>query len=596
MRILAAALLAAVLAPQADPVYDAHEWGVLHFYPGSGVDVLSIPGSTDLPRFVLRARDLRPAECVEACVCKKENCPQDCQHNVDGKPAHCEDLCAGKRCSHMPVPVCKPVINFYAREEVKLKVGVRIESGQVRLWYPTHSEVEKRGDRVVWKDLTLSNRDRPLKDAGESTWWETARETDSATVVSALGDSEKFLFYEGDALKLEPALRIASDGAGVSLETASPLSGVLVVRDGKIRFVEKLDKSGKIEMKEGLLTPAEASERLQKAIRGEGLTEKEAKGIARIWEDPFWKEEGVRAVYLMGRAEADRLLRVEFDPAPRNFRRAILVCVHETQSLAQVLLKRLAAEEWKTREAAGRLLTRLGKPIRAALEKALEETRDPEVRSRLEKILSEINSSSRGPRAIEPYVQKGTCSGECDQMHYSHPDTPEHRMGSMCLRCAGKTDVCAALCGECCRELSVCFGCNRRVEGIHKDGSSCKCGKPIERSSELAFTMLLSRPRWTLRASDEEKLQIVARSGEEWEAMLRRFGLEKESIERPDFDRETAMAVAVPGGVQAQVRCIVEEEGRVRVVLALTYPAVVTREHAVLIFKFKKVAKPVEVC
>ncbi len=54
------------------------------------------------------------------------------------------------------------------------------------------------------------------------------------------------------------------------------------------------------------------------------------------------------------------------------------------------LLRRLGSDSWAEREQAQAALISLGHRIREPLAKAMEETRDPEVQARLERILSRL--------------------------------------------------------------------------------------------------------------------------------------------------------------------------------------------------------------
>ena len=144
--------------------------------------------------------------------------------------------------------------------------------------------------------------------------------------------------------------------------------------------------------------------------------------------------------------------------------------------------------------------------------------------------------------------------------------------------------------------MSICFGCNRRVEGKVRDGSLCGCGKPIPKSAELDCDILVEKHGWTLNDAAKKDIQIVVRNDQEWNRMLKRLNLENVKLDKPDFRTEMVVAVGTGSGIRARFRSVVEEEKRIRVVLGLTYPEILTNEYTILLLKFKKCRKPVEVC
>lgn len=104
----------------------------------------------------------------------------------------------------------------------------------------------------------------------------------------------------------------------------------------------------------------------------------------------------------------------------------------------------------------------MGKSIKQYIEKALKTEKDPEVKSRLEKTLSEIDKTGTSIKEEDKiWIKEGLhdpktcCAGR------------EHCMIYMpCKRCARSKGYPAScvLCWECAKQLDVCSHCQKKLK------------------------------------------------------------------------------------------------------------------------------------
>lgn len=597
-RCIALVLFSSVFVVSLDTGvdYEAHEWGVFEYYQGIGADIFA--AKNDLPEFVVYVDSLMHSDCGKDCKCTGKNCPNDCQHTNwrTGQKEHCPDMCQGRRCTHMPV-MRKPVINIYSKSDFNLKISASIRDGKLMAWYPKHSDAHFKGEKVTWNDLrvTTKNPVKSMRESKSSPWWEIARDTDACFISTNEKETEKFIFYEGESEKLTPQMEIREEKGKVILTNKSSLiyNGVFIVRDRKIKFMEKFNKSQEIDMTSGIIDQKEAIDKVEQMLKSEGMNDKEAKGVAKIWETDFFDVRGLRVIYMKPRDEVDRILKVEFTPKPKEFKRAILVVVNDTESMVKELIKKLGSDDSGERDRATETLIRLGKNIRKYIVEALEKEKDTEVRSRLQQILEAIDGKKGGKidDKDKQFIKEGLCNGDCDRVHYAHPQEEAHTQGAKCARCAGKIDVCYLMCTNCCKALNVCYGCNKEVKEF-KDERVCRCGSKTHKANAVKYETLLWKQGIKLN-KDKDETRYVLRNKESWDKMQKEIGLD---LQNPDFDKEIGIGIVVGKGGKVDLRTIVEEEKRVRVVYTIDFSSEKKLDHTIIVLKINKTDKPVEFC
>jgi len=327
--------------------------------------------------------------------------------------------------SQFPMIIEKPILYFYSKEAVFANVRVRCPEGILTQWWPNATKVtpvmptdgdnqkmpELKNGILEWNWVAVSpNVAKPdFKQVGKHPWWGIARETDSA-VVRVKGGEEKFLFYRG-AARLQSTLHVNIDvdtevGHTFSLDPVTPEKAVRhvftmnVPEEGapQIGYTEQVAEAG---AKAKTLDSVDAAVAiLRQVLLDEGLYEKEADGMIKIWRKGMFETPGLRAMYLMERKTLDAFLPLTIQPAPDEIERVMLVRIDcltpDREERILELLKQLGAENFRERGAAQKKLMEIGRVGQAVMRKFYEDTEDPEIRMRLKAVLKQI--SPRRPR------------------------------------------------------------------------------------------------------------------------------------------------------------------------------------------------------
>ena len=344
--------------------FEVHEWGVFMMYQGIGADLVASTSYDDLPDFVIRREKIK--EDAKVCPrCKQKTCA----------------------CDLYPPPTLykpmKPIINFYSKEKLNVSVGVGYPRGVFSVWYPKHTTLSNSGADISWKELTITPNkpEKGIRNPKGSSWWDIARDTDSAYVVTKDGDAEKFIFYEGESKNMPLDLEVKVKDGKVLVKAKNKFKSVFVINGKKIAWFKELEGCLQVDFKE-IIEQKEAMKKLERMLIDQGMFEKEAVGIAKIWEKEFFENDGVRVIVMMSRSDVDKALPIQITPKPKKLARAMLACVNDTDSLVQSLLKKLASDDPPTREAATQALIRMGKAIETIIKDAIKNEKDPEVKSR----------------------------------------------------------------------------------------------------------------------------------------------------------------------------------------------------------------------
>lgn len=436
------ALIPFLFAGDQAPEFEAHEWGVFMFYQGLGADILAAH-EPDLPQFVARLEDYKEQQkkcsaCgIYPCKCKIRD--------IEPREEY-----------------LKPVINFFSKDKLSVNVSVNTH-GKHTVWYPKHTSISKDGTRLDWSiEITPIKPEKRLKEPKGCSWWETARDTDSAYVVTK-DDVEKFIFYEGEDSKLEAEIEIKKTGDKIQLinKSSHKYNNVLVVFNKKIIHLEKFAKSQDITFDKELIDQKTAMAKLENMLIAEGLNEKEAKGVAKIWEKDFFETDGLHVLYMMSREKVDTTLPLTIEPKPKKFVRAMIGCAVDTDLIINKLIKQLADDDPAKRDSATRTLIRMGQKIKSHLEKALKETKDPEVKSRLDKIIDEINKASSDKPKDDKWIKEGKCPKPpncCDII-----DLVKNKQ---CIRCESNniSNDREKICQVCANQLGICSYCQKSVK------------------------------------------------------------------------------------------------------------------------------------
>ena len=403
-----AALAALPAFSQDDDGLVVHEWGVVSIAYGSSVwgnarsaGSKAIQGGeqpSDLPAFV-----------------------ETWEQSVN---AQIEDW----RCQ----PVDKPVVYFYSKKAMEVRVEVRVPVGRPKAWWPYASafqpgfdgtpmrgceetpevkltDIKPVNGRLVWEKLSLDPAIEKFPAAGG--WWSTARGV-GATPFSfpaeprplkfgsirgkhplgkGVEPNEKFLFY--DALTpVDPGISVVWTRDGKATVTAEKhaLGAVIAIRvkNGKCTAAAHgaLAKAASCT-----LAPDAGEPALAPALVKAGLYGKEAAAVAEIWKDEFSKVDGARVLALMPLPFYNALFPIEIKPAPKELVRVLvahLECLDpDLQAQADAWIDQFANDSIEERDAAAAKLRKLGPLVEGTIRRAAENAKDSETKARLLELL-----------------------------------------------------------------------------------------------------------------------------------------------------------------------------------------------------------------
>ena len=349
LLILGASLLALQITATAggSADYVAHEWGT--FTSVQGADGVQLEWNplllTELPKFVYdRNRPLVNGRTVPPILLSKTA------------------LVSRQRLE-------TPVIYFYSKNERVVDVTVKFPEGSVTEWYPQQSPlprtIVKAGEPAArWQKLHIladGEKVASLPTDTRGSHYFAARDTAANLVKIEMPDAktetEKFLFYRGVGL-FEAPLKVTSDGMDAEtlhLSNTGPESlGKLfvyevrgsVARLGVVPAITPGDRQtfafpGNSEPMPLVRARADLVTQMQNALVAAGLYEREAAAMVKTWDDAWFAEQGLRVLYVLPRAWADRVLPLTIEPAPRQIAR---VMVGRAEILTPAMEKALTIE------------------------------------------------------------------------------------------------------------------------------------------------------------------------------------------------------------------------------------------------------------
>ncbi len=294
-----------------------------------------------------------------------------------------------------------PVIYFYSAKRQAIDVSVDFPQGTITEWYP---EVEQIGPAIALAAPWASKLDAYAQKAGANpsfsvTSWLSnpslktssihwtdveilppqpdaarvnslpfdhsgshyfaARETDanllkvySIMATNRLPEHEKFLFYRGVG-NFQTPLKITMTLNGVLTvmnNGQEPIANLLVlsVSDGSGSVVP-VEALGPGENRACDLTvrkepfervSSKVAHSMAQALQSAGLYQREAEAMVKTWADSWFREDGVRVLYLLPRAWTDHTLPLKLEPQPREL---IRVMVGRAEILSPDLQQKLAS-------------------------------------------------------------------------------------------------------------------------------------------------------------------------------------------------------------------------------------------------------------
>jgi hypothetical protein len=300
-----------------------------------------------------------------------------------------------------------------------------LDWGPVRLTPPEQfADVRVR----VWQGKKSKVVPASLPPVAADDHYGQARETDSAIVetvdANRFSQFEKFLFYRGLGNFELPIKLVALGGDRFEItNSAKDASGALLlvrIDKGRVRFtrIDPVSPGSAIEI---ALPSAESTvdglaAAMVRELNAAGLYEKESLAMVNTWRTSWFGENGTRLLYLVPGKLTDELLPLTVEPAPDE---CVRVLVGRLETLSPEDCQRLvhtlagSADEEPTAEAIKTELASLGRFAEPSIQFMIGQTKDPQVRSRLEAIHSGIrDQKSTGPGKSGDPVDVQDKSGE----------------------------------------------------------------------------------------------------------------------------------------------------------------------------------------
>ena len=297
----AAALTAAASAQAPSPSFTVHEWGTFTSIAGTdgaAVQWLPLAQQTDLPCFVERSPGNPVIKLATAGTVRMET----------------------------------PVLYFYSPRAVDASVHVAFPQGLVTEWYPHATVPQPRSNvagEITWPIVAIQPGAKatfPIENAPSHYY--AARKTDSDRLLVG-ATPERFLFYRGVGQFQPPLAAIAAQDGGVAIRSTrgEPVGDVVFFesRRGTTTFsAQQFPSSSAVLSRPSLddgsgLPVAE----LKRVLKANGLYEREAQAMLDTWKDS-WFEEGARLLYIVPRADVDRILPLTISPKPSNLTRVFV--------------------------------------------------------------------------------------------------------------------------------------------------------------------------------------------------------------------------------------------------------------------------------
>jgi hypothetical protein len=301
LLLSAAALTAAASAQVPSGLLTVHEWGTFTSIAdadGTAVQWLPLAQQTDLPCFVERS---------------------------PGNPAI-------KLATAGTVRMETPVVYFYSPRAVEASVHVSFPQGLITEWYPHATVPQPRSNvagEITWPIVAVQPGAKttfPIENAPSHYY--AARETDSDPIrVGA--KPERFLFYRGVGQFQPPLAAIAAQDGSVAIKSirGQSVGDVLFFesRRGTTTFSAQNFPSSSAVLSRPALDEGSGPPlaELKRVLKANGLYEREAQAMLDTWKDS-WFEEGARLLYIVPRADVDRILPLTISPTPSTVTRVFV--------------------------------------------------------------------------------------------------------------------------------------------------------------------------------------------------------------------------------------------------------------------------------
>jgi len=323
-----------------------------------------------------------------------------------------------------------PVIYFYPRDVMKVKVEVDFPTGLWTQWYPQASTVSPglvqagspprtRDGRISWDVIVrppaMKNNEPPV--TGRDALWNFARDVDAAyvypdrpagfvntTATSASSEVERFIFYRGlGEAPLPLDVRLANGRIAATTSEREGLQHLFILRveNGRGAYsyrtalrpdqaldeaIPSMDASLPLDQFVG-----EVAAHVAKRLTDSGLYKPEALAMVNTWKSSYFKTDGVRLLFVLPGAWTNRFIPMRIEPAPAELVRVMVGRVElldtARETRAEEAIRNLASPVASVRERAFVTLRSEGRYVEPIVRRALNTTTDEQVRTLSKRLL-----------------------------------------------------------------------------------------------------------------------------------------------------------------------------------------------------------------
>lgn len=315
-----------------------------------------------------------------------------------------------------------PVIYFYARNPMQVRVHVGFPRGAWTQWYPqadligpsiaaVDTGASPRNGRISWNVAVVppAVATGAVPSTNADALWNHARAVD-ASYVSAVDDTragtprewERFIFYRGLG-EAELPIEVSSRDGRINSTASIGVRHVYVLRveggRGAYSYSPALEAGNTIATDlpamEGALPLDQLVDRLADDLASRlvesGLYEKEARAMVNTWRGSYFTTEGVRVLFVLPQSWTDQFIPLHVTPKPEAVVRIMVgrveVLTPERERRAEHAIRDLASPDPSVREMAFTRLRNEGRYVEPIVRRTLRTTRDERVRSMCRQLL-----------------------------------------------------------------------------------------------------------------------------------------------------------------------------------------------------------------
>ncbi len=399
-----------------------HEWGTFTSVQGS--DGKSLEGMQHeeeaLPYFVYNIDQMMIELSTGIPQSFTGRCSPGCRACIKG---YCED---GYNDPVAPQPTRRlvvkqkmetPVMYFYSDKPAEVSVSVSFPQGIISQFFPKptaytpvlHGQAMVETGSITYDHLKILTQDALVPQILGENIYLPARETKS-NLISSNGENEKFIFYRGLGNFVEP-FSVRSEGNRLFLQNDSietvEHALALNISQGKGAFVDLGSIHGgfakSIALDETLkqLTPsvplAQLLANLQKKFVSDlvqsGLYEDEANAMFNTWKKSYFQNDGLRVLYILPRAETDRILPLTINVKSAKVVRSIVGRVEVMTNVEeQSILSQLQTSFEKSEPGDSEVIQKLGRFAEPKLRRALAIANDSALKTYIQRLVDQASN------------------------------------------------------------------------------------------------------------------------------------------------------------------------------------------------------------